>query len=44
MTPAKRYETSHPGMLDSKLCHRCHKNKLDPTKRYFLLDGIEVCK
>jgi hypothetical protein len=31
-------------MLDPKLCHYCHKNKLDPKDKYFLPNGIEVCK
>jgi len=31
-------------MMDPTLCHYCNKNKLDPTEKYFLPSGIEVCK
>jgi len=31
-------------MMDPTLCHYCNKNKLDPTDKYFLPSGIEVCK
>jgi hydrogenase maturation factor HypF (carbamoyltransferase family) len=44
MTPGKQYEPPTPAMLDPKLCHYCHKNKLDPKDRYFLPNKIEVCK
>ena len=44
MSPARRYEALPLVMLDPKLCHYCHKNKLDPKDEYFLPNGIEVCK
>lgn len=44
MSPARKYEAPPSVMLDSKLCHYCHKNKLDPKDKYFLPNGIEVCK
>ena len=44
MSPSKNYEPPPPAMQDPKLCHYCHKNKLDPKDEYFLPNGIEVCK
>ena len=44
MTPAKKSEPPTPAILDPKLCHYCHKNKLDPKDKYFLPNGIRVCK
>jgi len=29
---------------DPSLCHYCHKNKINPKDRYFLTNGIQVCK
>jgi hypothetical protein len=31
-------------MYDPTLCHYCNKKKLDPKEKYFLPNGIEVCK
>lgn len=33
-----------PEVFDSKLCHYCHENKLDPEVRYVLPNEIECCK
>ena len=44
MSPARKYEPPPPVMMDSTLCHYCNRNKLDPTDKYFLPNGIEVCK
>jgi hypothetical protein len=31
-------------MHDPAWCHYCNKNKLDPDEKYYLPNGIEVCK
>ena len=31
-------------MHDPAFCHYCNTNKLDPTDKYYLPSGIEVCK
>jgi hypothetical protein len=33
-----------PKMFEPSLCHYCNKNKLDPNEKYFLPNGIQVCK
>jgi hypothetical protein len=44
MAPTKKSEPPPPAIQDSSLCHYCHKNRLDPNDKYFLPNGIEVCK
>lgn len=44
MTPAKRDPIIAPKMFDPTLCHYCNKNKINPNEKYFLPNGIEVCK
>jgi formylmethanofuran dehydrogenase subunit E len=31
-------------MFDPSFCHHCNENKLDPKDKYYLPNGIEVCK
>ena len=31
-------------MHDPAWCHYCNKNKLDPGEKYYLPNGIEVCR
>ena len=31
-------------MFDPFFCHHCNANKLDPKDKYYLPNGIEVCK
>ncbi len=31
-------------MFDPSFCHHCNENKLDAKDKYFLPNGIEVCK
>jgi hypothetical protein len=44
MTPSRKHESPPPVMMDPTLCHYCNKNKLDPSDKYFLPSGIQVCK
>jgi hypothetical protein len=44
MSPTRNYSSPPPMMMDPTLCHYCDKNKLEPTDKYFLPSGIEVCK
>ena len=31
-------------MHDPAWCHYCNKNKLEPDEKYYLPNGIEVCR
>lgn len=31
-------------MHDPSFCHYCNVNKLDPKGKYYLANGIEVCR
>jgi hypothetical protein len=44
MAPSKQRRPPPPPTHDPALCHYCHKNKLNPKDRYFLPNGIQVCK
>lgn len=44
MAPTRNIEPPPPEMQDSRLCHSCNKNRLDPKDVYFLPNGIQVCK
>jgi hypothetical protein len=44
MTPVRKAEPPLPAIQDPSLCHYCHKNKLDPKNKYFLPNGIQVCR
>ena len=44
MSPKPNPPLTAGKMHDPAFCHYCNKNKLDPKDKYFLPNGIEVCK